>query len=59
MATDQPLKLPRNLPPPPELPTDDELRRIADSACQRGAAVYLQTESLERLTPEDLRIRLR
>lgn len=59
MANDQPLKLARNLPPPPKPLSDDELRRIADEASAWGAAVYRETESLERLTPEDLRIRLR
>lgn len=56
--TTQPLKLATNLPPPPPLSRED-LRQIREEGLAWSAAVKRGTASLERLTAEDLRIRLR
>lgn len=54
----RPIKVAANLPPPPKL-TAQDLRQIDAEATALRAAVNRDTASLERLTAEDLRIRLR
>jgi len=53
----KPIKLAKNLPPPPELTVQD-LQQIDAEATALRAAVNRDTASLERLTAEDLHIRL-
>lgn len=55
---DERIKVAKDLPPPPALSAAD-LQRIDDEAQIWRAAVAKGTASLERLTSEDLRIRLR
>lgn len=54
----QPLELARNLPTPPALSRED-LEQIREEGLAFSAALTRDTASLERLTAEDLRIRLR
>jgi hypothetical protein len=54
----QPLKLATSLPTPPTLSRED-LQRIRAEGLAWSAAVKRGTASLERLTADDLRIRLR
>jgi hypothetical protein len=54
----QPLKLATNLPAPPTLSSED-LQQIRAEGLAWSAAVERGTASLERLTADDLRIRLR
>lgn len=54
----QPIKLATGLPQPPALSPQD-LQRIDKEASAWLAAVDQGTASLEKLTAEDLRIRLR
>jgi hypothetical protein len=58
MADNQPIKLAMDLPPPPTLSPQDLQRLDAEASAWR-AAVDRGTASLEKLTAEDLRIRLR
>jgi hypothetical protein len=54
----QPIKVATNLPPPPTL-TAQDFQQIDAEATALRAAFNRDTASLERLTAEDLRIRLR
>ncbi len=58
MKKPRPIKVAKDLPPPPEL-TQQDLERIDAEASQWRAAVEEATANLERLSAEDLRIRLR
>jgi hypothetical protein len=57
MAKPQPIKVATNLPPPPVL-TAEDLAAIDAEATIWREAVNRSTRNLERLTGDDLRIRI-
>jgi hypothetical protein len=51
------IKVARDLPPPPDL-TEEDLKRIGQEAQEAREAITKATRSLERLTGDDMKIRI-